>query len=83
MRTDNMIDNLGKNNGFTLDTCFLIQAYKNPEIASFYTHKGIYGSKIFINEIALNEVEHNGFDKTEIVLKMMFEKLIKNMCNLY
>ncbi len=78
MRTDNVIYSLGKNKGFTLDTCFLIQACKNPEIASFYTHKGIYGSKIFINEIALNEVEHNGFDKAEIVLKMkeLFGKVI-------
>ena len=74
-RTDMMID---KNNGFTLDTCFLIQAFTNPELASFYFHKGIYGSKVFINEIALNEVEYNGFDKTEILLKMkeIFGKII-------
>ena len=70
MGTDIVIDMMEKNNGFTLDTCFLIQAYKNPEIASFYFNKGFYGSKIFINEIALNELEHNGFDKTEILLKM-------------
>ena len=68
--TDIMIDIMEKNNGFTLDTCFLIQAYKNPEITSFYFNKGFYGSKIFIDEIALNELEHNGFDKTEILLKM-------------
>jgi len=73
-----VIDTMKKNNGFTLDTCFLIQAYKNSEIASFYFHKGFYGSKIFINEIALNEVEHIGFDKTEILLKMkkLFGKVI-------
>ena len=78
MRTDVVIHVMGKNNGFTLDTCFLIQAYKNPEIASFYFHKGFYGSKILINEIALNELEHNGFDKTKILLKMkeLFGKVI-------
>lgn len=67
-----------KNNGFTLDTCFLIQAYRNPNLASFYFHKGHYGTKIFITEIALNEVEHKGFDKTEILLKMkhLFGKVI-------
>jgi uncharacterized protein YacL len=70
MRTDNMIYNFGKNNGFTLDTCFVIQAYKNPEIASFYLQKGFYGCKIFINEIVLNEAEHIGFDKTKLLLKM-------------
>ena len=70
MRTDNMIDNFGKNNGLTLDTCFVIQAYKNPGIASFYLQKGFYGSKIFINEIVLNEAEHIGFDKTKLLLKM-------------
>ena len=74
-RTDMMID---KNNGFTLDTCFIIEASKNPELASFYFQKGIYGSKIFITEIALNEAEHNGFDKTDILLKMkeIFGKVI-------
>ena len=46
-----MIDNFRKNNGLTLDTCFVIQAYKNPGIASFYLQKGFYGCKIFINEI--------------------------------
>lgn len=73
-----MIDDKIKNNGFTLDSCFLIQAYKNPEIVSFCYHKGIYGSKIFINEIALNEVEHNGFDKTEILLHMkeLFDQIV-------
>lgn len=78
MRTDIVIDNMGENNGFTLDTFFLIQAYKNPEIASFYTHKGIYGSKIFINEITLNEIEHVGFDKIKIILRMkeLFGKII-------
>jgi uncharacterized protein YacL len=70
MRTDKMIDNFGKNNGFTLDTCFVIQAYNNPEIASFYLQKGFYGSKIFINEIVLNEAEHIGFDTTNLLLKM-------------
>ena len=70
MGTHNMIDNFGKNNGFTLDTCFIIQAYKNPGIASFYLQKGFYGCKIFINEIVLNEAEHIGFDKTKLLLKM-------------
>ena len=70
MRTGNMIDNFGKNNGFTLDTCFVIQAYNNPGIASFYLQKGFYGCKIFINEIVLNEAEHIGFDKTKLLLKM-------------
>ena len=69
-RTDNMIDNFGKNNGLTLDTCFVIQAYKNPGIASFYLQKGFYGCKIFINEIVLNEAEHIGFDKTQLLLAM-------------
>ena len=78
MRTDIMIDKAQKNSGFTLDTCFLIQVQKHPEIASFYFHKRVYGSKIFINEITLNEAEHNGFDKTEILLKMkkLFGKII-------
>jgi uncharacterized protein YacL len=70
MRTHNVIDNFGKNNGLTLDTCFVIQAYKNPEIALFYLQKGFYGCKIFINEIVLNEAEHIGFDKTKLLLKM-------------
>ena len=73
-----MIDKAQKNNGFTLDTCFLIQVQKHPEITSFYFHKGVYGSKIFINEIVLNEVERVGFDKTEILLKVkkLFGKVI-------
>ena len=70
MRTCKMIDNFGKHNGLTLDTCFVIQAYKNPGIASFYFQKGLYGCKIFINEIVLNEAEHIGFDKTKLLLKM-------------
>ena len=70
MRTENMIDSMLKNNGFTLGVCFLIQVYKNPEITSFYLQKEIFGSKNFINEIALIEAKHNGFDKTEILLKM-------------
>ena len=70
MRTHNVIDNFGKNNGLTLDTCFVIQTYKNPEIALFYLQKGFYGCKIFINEIVLNEAEHIGFDKTKLLLKM-------------
>lgn len=78
MRTHNLIYSKPKNNGFTLDTCFLIQAYKNPALTSFYFHKGNYGAKIFITEIALNEAEHKGFDKTEILLKMrhLFGKVI-------
>lgn len=73
-----MIYSKPKNNGFTLDTCFLIQAYRNPSLTSFYFHKGCYGAKIFITEIALNEAEHKGYDKTEILLKMksLFGKII-------
>lgn len=73
-----MIDKTQKNNGFTLDTCFLIQVQSYPKIASFYFQKGVYGSKIFINEVALNEVEHIGFDKTNVLLKMrkLFGKVI-------
>ncbi|MDA1124716.1 MAG: hypothetical protein O3C04_03605 [Crenarchaeota archaeon] len=73
-----MIYSKPKFNGFTLDTCFLIQAYKNPTLISFYFNKGCYGAKIFISEIALNEAEHKGFDKTEILLKMkhLFGKVI-------
>ena len=69
-RTDDMIDNFGKNNGLTLDTCFVIQAYKNPAITSFYLQKGFYGCKIFINEIVLNEAEHLGFDKAKLLFTM-------------
>ncbi len=78
IRTEIMIDKTQKNNGFTLDSCFLIQVQTHPEIASFYFHKGVYGSKIFINEIALNEVEHIGFDNTNVLLKMkkLFGKVI-------
>lgn len=67
-----------KNMGFTLDTCFLFQAHNKPSLTSFYFQKEHYGGKIFITEIALNEVEHKGFDKTEIVLKMknLFGKVI-------
>lgn len=73
-----MIDTNNKINGFTLDTCFLIQAFKNPQIASFYLNRGCYGKKIFITEIALNEIEHVGFDKAKILLKMteIFGKII-------
>lgn len=84
MRTQNMIYSKPKNHGFTLDTCFLIQAYRNPSLASFYSNKGHYGAKIFITEIALNEAEHKGFDKTKILLKMkhLFGKvIIKDVTN--
>ena len=78
MRTDIMINMSKKSNGFTLDACFLIQAYKNPPIASFCLNRGFYDSKILINEISLNEAEYLGFDKTEILLKMktLFDKII-------
>ena len=79
-----MIYSKPKNNGFTLDTCFLIQAYKNPALASFYFHKEHYRSKIFITEIALNESEHKGFDKTEILLKMKYlfgKVIVKDVTN--
>jgi len=78
MRTQTMIYSTAKNNGFTLDTCFLIRVYKNPNIASFYFHKGFYVAKIFVTETALNEVENKGFDKIEILLKMkqLFGKVI-------
>tara|TARA_Y100000590_G_C15323430_1_gene864867 strand:- start:41 stop:472 length:432 start_codon:yes stop_codon:yes gene_type:complete len=67
-----------KKRGLTLDTCFLIQIFKHPEMASFYVHQGLYGKKIYITEIALNEAEHVGFDKTQILLKMnkVFEKIM-------
>ena len=78
MRTQTMIYSKPNNNGFTLDTCFLIQAYRNPSLISFYSHKEYPETKIFITEITLNEVEHKGFDKTTILLKMMhlFGKVI-------
>ena len=77
-RTDNMIQINNKTQGFTFDTCFLIEIFKNPSIAAFYTHHKNYGKKIFITEITLNELEHVGFSTTEILLMMnkIFGKII-------
>ena len=73
MRTDIVIDMIEKDRGFTLDTCFLIQAYKNPKFSSFFIRKGFHSAKNFVNE-----VEYNGFDKTKILLKIkeLFGKVI-------
>jgi hypothetical protein len=73
-----MIQNNTKIQGFTLDTCLIIEVFKNPQVASFYTHHRNYGKKIFITVITLNELEHVGFDKTKIlfVMNKIFGKII-------
>ena len=73
-----MIQINNKTQGFTFDTCFLIEVFKNPSIAAFYTEHKNYGKKIFITEITLNELEYAGFNKTEILLMInqIFGKII-------
>ena len=80
MRTQTMIQYEGleplirresKTDGYTLDTCFLINAWKNPNIASYFkNHVHLDGKKIYINEVSIREAERIGYDVSSIILKL-------------
>ena len=80
MRTQTMIQYEGleplirresKTDGYTLDTCFLINAWKNPNIASYFkNHVHLNGKKIYINEVSIREAERIGYDVSSIILKL-------------
>ena len=55
---------------FNLDTCTIIEICENPNLGSLLSSRlGIdKKSKIFLNEISLNEAENKGFSKTEVIL---------------
>ena len=60
-----------KTDGYTLDTCFLINSWKNPNIAAYFkTHFNLNNKKIYINEVSIHEVERNGYDISAIILKL-------------
>ena len=59
------------NYGFTLDTCFLINAFENPNIATFFeNHVKLSGKPIYINEICIAEAERKGFDVVSIIFNL-------------
>ena len=59
------------NCGYTLDTCFLINTFKNPNIASFFVNReNLKDQTIYINEICLNEVQRKGFDIASIICNL-------------
>ena len=80
MRTQTMIQYEGweplirresKTYGYTLDTCFLINAWKYPNIASYFkNHVHLGGKKIYINEVSIREAERIGYDVSSIILKL-------------
>lgn len=60
-----------KTDGYTLDTCFLINAWKNPNIASYFkNHAHLDGKKIYINEVSIREAERKGYPIWSIILKL-------------
>ena len=60
-----------KTEGYTLDTCFLINAWKNPNIASYFKNRAnLNGKKIYINEVSIREAERKGYDISSIILKL-------------
>ena len=57
--------------GYTLDTCFLINTFKNPNIASFFDNcESLRGQRVYINEICINEAERKGFDIVSIIFNL-------------
>ena len=66
-----MIQHKNKTEGFTLDTCFLINSWENPNIASYFkTYFNLNNKKIYINEVSIHEAERNGYDISAIILKL-------------
>ena len=66
-----MIQHKNKTEGFTLDTCFLINSWENPNIASYFkTHCNLNNKKIYINEVSIREAERIGYDVSSIILKL-------------
>ena len=72
IRLQNQIDkNQVSSHGYTLDTCFLINTFKNPNIASFFENwENLRGKTVYINEICVEEAERKGFDITSIILNL-------------
>jgi rRNA-processing protein FCF1 len=70
--------NYGQNKGFTFDTCFVIEILKNPTLTKSFTCIKDHKKKFFITDVTLNELEHLGFDKTVVLIKMtkIFHKII-------
>ena len=57
--------------GYTLDTCFLINSFKNPNIASFFDNcENLRGKTVYINEICIQEAERKGFDIVSIIFNL-------------
>ena len=52
------------------DTCTIIEICKNPNLGIYLFNKlGLdKKSKIYLNEISLNEAEHKGYSKTQVIL---------------
>ena len=66
-----LIRHESKTDGYTLDTCFLINAWKNPNIASYFkNHAHLDGKKIYINEVSIREAERKGYPIWSIILKL-------------
>ena len=60
------------NNWYNTDTCTIIEICKNPNLGTLLSCRlGLdKKSKIFLNEVSLNEAENKGFSKTEVILTL-------------
>ena len=60
------------NKWYNLDTCTIIEICKNPNLGLLLSCRLVLDekSKIFLNEVSLNEAEHKGFLKTEVVFTL-------------
>ena len=57
---------------YNLDTCTIIEICQNPNLGTLlYCRLGLdENSKIFLNEVSLNEAENKGFSKAEVILTL-------------
>ena len=54
---------------YTFDTCTLIKIYNNPNLGTFLDTKlGTNNYIVYITEVSLKELEHNGYDVAEVIL---------------
>lgn len=80
-----MSENQTKNR-WNPDTCTIIEICKNPNLGTFLSCKlGLdEKSKIFLNEISLNEAENKGFSKTDVILTLSkcfpCQVILKQVC---
>ena len=60
------------NKWYNPDTCTIIEICKNPNLGTLLSCRLELdkNSKIFLNEVSLNEAENKGFSKTEVVLTL-------------